>query len=120
MRLMGAFSEIDPDDAIPVLGFVVNALNHITYPDLNKEREEQKKSGKQRPLNEWIKPGNLVEPVNFNASLLDQDEPYVVAAIKSVDDPETRIGFRLTCLRYSLKRYNQEKKAKEALQRKKP
>jgi hypothetical protein len=51
----------------------------------------------------------------INPILIDQDEPYITAAINLLSDPETRIAFRLTFLRYSLKRYDQARKEREQL-----
>jgi hypothetical protein len=45
-----------------------------------------------------------------NGHLIEEDEPYISAAIKSLAEPETRIGFRLTLLRYSLKQYQEAQK----------
>ena len=72
--------------------------------------EEAKKARSQpnKPWFRWPKPGEEIQPAMIDGALVEQDEPYVTAAIKTIDDPEIRIGFRLAFLRYSLKKYEQE------------
>lgn len=116
LSLLNGFVDAVPNDALPVFGFVTSALNHVPHADLDTGDEDKKKNGdKERPRFHWQKLGWMIEPVGFNAALLEQDDAYVVAAIKALDDVETRNAFRLTCLRYSLKRIQQEQKAKEQL-----
>ncbi len=116
LLLCNLYAELLPAQAPQVFGFAVEQLNHIEYRDPRKEQQKAKELGKERPLFQWAKPGQWIQPVEINPALLEEDEPFVTAAIKSVQDPETRIGFRLTFLRYSLKRYQQElqKGAKES------
>jgi hypothetical protein len=115
LETMNFYSDLLPQEAPQAFGFVTSALNQITYMDFEKENDKNKKAGKERPLFGYPKPGRMLEPVMINATLVEQDEPYITAAIKTLSDPETRIAFRLTFLRYSLKRYEQELKEKEKL-----
>ena len=115
LELMNLHSELLPNEAPQTFAFVTTALDKITYIDFNKEDKKNKKAGKDRPLFGYPKPGRLLEPVMINPILIDQDEPYITAAINLLSDPETRIAFRLTFLRYSLKRYDQARKEREQL-----
>ncbi len=108
LQMCNFYSDFLPTEAPQAFGFAVEQLNHIDYPDFEKERKKAKEVGEERPLFRWAKPGEGIQPIEINGAILDEDEPYVTAAIKSVRDPETRIGFRITFLRYSLKRYEQE------------
>ncbi len=113
LETMNFYSDLLPQEAPQAFGFVTAALNQITYIDFEKENDKNKKAGKERPLFGYPKPGDLLAPVNVKGELVEQDEPYITAAIKTLSDPETRIAFRLTFLRYSLKRYEQARKERE-------
>ena len=104
IELLSLYTRLLPDDAPQALSFAIAGFNQISYPDFEKERAKNKK----KLLFRWGKPGERLEPIRIDGAMVDKDEPYVTAALKTVEDPETRIAFRLTFLRYSLKQYEKE------------
>jgi hypothetical protein len=107
LELLNLYARLLPDDSPRALSFAVSGLNQITYPDFGKERLEGPPVGFR-----WGKPGERLEPISLSGVMVEKDEPYVVAALKGLDDPETRIAFRLTFLRYSLEQYTRERNRK--------
>lgn len=99
------YCELLPSDGPQAFAFAVNGLNHIEYRDIDKELRENKLNSKGAFV--YAKPGESIEPIPVNGHLIDEDEPYISAAIKSLVEPETRIGFRLALLRYSLRHYQE-------------
>ena len=112
VQLLRLYTQLLPEDSSQAFGFVVSGLNQIDYEEIGKERAKQD----PRIRYAWNKPGFRLEPIGIDGVIIEQDEPYVVAALKSLDDPETRIAFRLTFLNYSLNTYEQELKKQPATQ----
>ena len=108
LELCNDYAELLPEEAPQVFGFAVVQLNHIEYQDFEKERKEKPAVHKERPAFAYYKPGLWLQPIDIRGSLIDNDEPYISAAIKTIKDPETRISLRISFLRFALKRYEQE------------
>jgi hypothetical protein len=101
LQLLGSYTRYLPEEAPQVLGLVVSGLNQIKYKD-----PKDAKDGEAI----FLPPGARLNPEWAGAALLDNYDAYVFASIKALDDPRTRAAFRLGCLEYSLKRYQEELK----------
>ena len=112
VQLLRLYTQLLPEDSSQAFGFVVSGLNQIDYEEIGKERAKQD----PRIRYAWNKPGFRLEPIGIDGVIIEQDEPYVVAALKSLDDPETRIAFRLTFLLLT----NNDRSSRSSRQHKQP
>ncbi|ABF43121.1 hypothetical protein Acid345_4121 [Candidatus Koribacter versatilis Ellin345] len=100
MQLLRAYQRLFPEEAPQALGFVIAGLNQIEYLD--------PKAAKKSAAFRYVRLGDNLIPLPLKALLLERDESYTLAAIKTLDDPKGRIAFRLGLLNASLKRYEEE------------
>ena len=101
VQLLSGYTHYLPEEAPQVFGSVVSGLNQIKYKDPKDAKDGE---AIVLPL------GERLRPERAGARLLEKDDGYVFASIKAIEDPRTRAAFRLGCLEYSLKRYQDELK----------
>jgi hypothetical protein len=100
--LLGEYAALMPAELPSALRLVANGLNGIEYLDLGSEQD-----GKRVQFR-WSRPAEDLMPVMMADSLVDLDEAFVRASLDSLQDAETRTGFRLGMLQAVLRRYQRD------------
>jgi hypothetical protein len=113
-QLLSAYAMYIPEDALQVFTLAVSGLNQIKYDDRKNTKKDTKDPAKdQKKISfSWAPLGSRLEPTTTPVSLLENDDVFVFASIKGLDDPRARASFRLGYLQSSLKKYQELKNAK--------